>query len=122
MQNTYIDYAQQTCDAIEILVNNALNKAKFDRTIQATVVNCVDEDKGLYKIKQQDAVYTATAINKYVVYKPQALVYVLIPEGDYSKEKKILSAVGTNKDDLSEIIKKIDEIDNRLAKIEKELF
>ena len=120
MQNTYMDYAQGTCDAIEILVNSALSKAKFDRTIQASIVECIDEEKNIYKIRQQDATYNATAANPGIIYKPGTTVYILIPENDYSKEKKIIASIGDI--GVNKLAKEIAELNERLTKIEQELF
>ena len=44
---------QSICDAIEVITNNAISKAGFDRTIQATIVACMNEATGKYKIKYQ---------------------------------------------------------------------
>lgn len=84
---------QNICDAVDIIVNRAISQAGFDRTISAIVVECVDQVVGKYKVKYQDSVYYATSDNSTTVYNVNSEVYVLIPSGDFSKEKKILGTV-----------------------------
>ena len=84
---------QNICDAVDIIVNRAISQAGFDRTISAIVVECVDQVIGKYKVKYQDSVYYATSDNSTTVYNVNSEVYVLIPSGDFSKEKKILGTV-----------------------------
>ena len=83
---------QQFCDAVDILVDRAISLANFDKTVQATVQECVDETVGKYKVKFQNSVYYATADTS-VKYGKNSLVYLLVPGGDFSKEKKIIGTV-----------------------------
>ena len=78
---------QNICDAVDILVNRAISQANFDKTISAIVVECVDEVSGRYKVRYQEGTYYATSDNA-AHYGVNTEVYVLIPGGDFSKEKK----------------------------------
>ena len=84
---------QSICDAVDIIVNRAISQAGFDKTISAVVVECIDQVVGKYKVKYQDSVYYATSDNASTVYNTNSEVYVLIPGGDFSKDKKILGTV-----------------------------
>lgn len=83
---------QNICDAVDILVNRAISQANFDKTISAIVVECVDEVSGRYKVRYQEGTYYATSDNA-AHYGVNTEVYVLIPGGDFSKEKKIIGSV-----------------------------
>ena len=81
---------QQICDAIEVIVQQAISQADFDKTIQATVLSCEDETIGKYKVRYQDSTFYAYANNSEVTYTDGSVVYVLIPGNDTSKDKTIL--------------------------------
>ena len=83
---------QNICDAVDILVNRAISQANFDKTISAIVVECIDEVSGRYKVRYQEGTYYATSDNA-AHYGVNTEVYVLIPGGDFSKEKKIIGSV-----------------------------
>ena len=89
----HLDYTNNVLNAIDILVDRAISKAGYDQTIPAIVMECVDGNKGLYRVKYQDAIYTATTDNPSIVYSNGSLVYVLIPGNDFSREKKITGAI-----------------------------
>ena len=80
------------CQAIDIIVNKAMAGAKYDKTIQATVVSCVDATIGKYKVKYQDSTFYAYSSSSEVTYLKGANVYVLIPGNDMSNDKTILGA------------------------------
>lgn len=48
-------------DAIQVLVDNAVDNADYDKTIQATIVTCLDKAIGQYKVKFQDSTFIAYA-------------------------------------------------------------
>ena len=79
--------------SIDILIDKAMTSAKFDKTINALIDSCVDAATGRYKIKYQDALYYATSNSIDDKYADNSEVYVLIPQGDFSKPKKILGKV-----------------------------
>lgn len=85
---------QNICDAIEVIANNIVSKAGFDKTIQATIISCVDELTGKYKVKYQDNTLYAYASNVDKKYSKGNRVYVLIPGNDMTRDKTILGTVG----------------------------
>lgn len=87
-------YEDKLIEAIQYVVQNAVDNAPFDRTVQATIVSCIDQTIGKYKCKYQDAIFYAYATSSNNQYNPGNDVYVLIPANDTSREKTIL---GTTK-------------------------
>lgn len=87
------DMIENFCQASEIIVASKLAELKFDKTIQAKIVQCADESLGKYKIKYQDTTTYAYAIDSSIKYKNNISVYVSIQEGDINKNKTILGTV-----------------------------
>ena len=81
------------CDAIELLIDHAISQASFDRTIQATVIRCVDPSIGKYLIRYQDSTFYAYSNNIAITYGDNTGVYILIPSNDMNKDKSIIGAV-----------------------------
>ena len=79
-------------DATEILVNNSVQKAGYDKTIQAQIVSCEDATIGKYRCRYQDAIMYAYAYNPDITYNKGAYVYILVSNNDMKKEKTILGA------------------------------
>ena len=77
------------CDAIELLVDNAVAKAQYDKTIQGTVIKCIDATIGKYLIKYQDSTFNAYASGSGVSYPDGTGVYILVPGNDMSRDKTI---------------------------------
>ena len=90
MENSY---ENKICEAIEYIVKQAVETAPYDKTIQATIVKCVDSTIGQYQVKYQDSKFYAYATSSEVSYSNNALVYVLIPSNDMSRDKTILGTV-----------------------------
>lgn len=89
--NTSIE--KNICEAVDIIVKKALSEASYDKTIQATVIECVDALSGKYKIRYQDSIFYAYSNNIDTTYNKNASVYVLFPGNDSSKDKTILGTV-----------------------------
>jgi len=88
-----VNYENQILDAIETMVDNAVSKAGYDRTIQGTIISLEDAETGKYKIKYQDSEIEAYSSNIDIKYPEGTLVYITIPNNDFSKTKTILDTV-----------------------------
>lgn len=88
-----MDIENKLIDAIEAVVNNAIEKATFDKTIQGVVSKCEDPTIGKYTIKYQDSSFYAYSTSSEVKYKNGVSVYILVPGNDMSQDKTILGAV-----------------------------
>ena len=86
---------EQILNASDIIVNNAIQKAGYDKTIQAQVISCEDATIGKYKCRHQDSTFYAYSNNTDLTYTSGAYVYIHIPGNDMSKQKTILGT--TNK-------------------------
>lgn len=86
-------YENQICEAIEYIVDHAIARADFDKTIKATIVNCIDETIGQYKVKYQNSTFHAYSNSTEVTYSSGTDVYILIPGNDMSSTKTILGSV-----------------------------
>ena len=85
-------YENQILDAIEQIVDSKIANAGYDKTIQATIVNCEDATIGKYKVSYQNSVFYAYANSSEISYANGADVYILIPNGDMSRDKTILGS------------------------------
>lgn len=86
-------YEDKICEAIEYIVDNAINKAEYDKTIQATVVKVIDQTIGKYSVKYQDSIFYAYSNSIDTKYNQGTDVYVLIPGNDTGRDKTILGAI-----------------------------
>lgn len=87
-----MNVSQNVLDAIDILTDNAVQKAKYDKTIQAMILSCQDETIGQYRCKYQDSTIIAFSTNTDVIYTQGSMVYIQVPQGDFSKQKTILGS------------------------------
>ena len=77
---------------INIVTSKKISEAGYDKTVQGIVLSCVDANIGKYKIQYQDSYWFAYSNNVNITYSPGSSVYVLVPNGDMSKDKTILGA------------------------------
>lgn len=81
------------CEAIEYIVNNAVENASYDKTIQASIISCIDATIGKYKVKYQDSSFYAYSQTTETTYLSGDDVYILVPGNDMSRDKTILGTV-----------------------------
>ena len=87
------NYEDNILEAIETIVDSSIAKSNYDRTIQATIIKMVDKSLGQYKVKYQDSYFDASSVDTTIEYVEGTNVYILVPNGDMSKDKTILGAV-----------------------------
>lgn len=88
-----MSYETQILDAVQKLVDNAVENAGYDKTIQCKVLKIQDAALGKYRVKYQDSAFYAYSPSTDVTYPIGSLVYVLIPGNDMSHNKTILGSV-----------------------------
>ena len=76
-------------NAIDYLVNNRIDKINKDTTITCTVKKCENALTGQYSVNYNGGFLTAYA-QENVSYDENASVFVLVPEGDFTKRKLII--------------------------------
>ena len=86
--------SEKVLDAIELLAANSVERAGYDRTIQAQILSCQDATIGKYRCRYQDAIFYAYSNSTDINYSARSYVYILVPGNDMSKQKTIL---GTTK-------------------------
>ena len=62
-------------------------------TIEAKIVEVVDEGKGIYKVQYLGNTFEASSPSTEIVYNVDDVVYVVVPDGNFDKNKIILSPV-----------------------------
>lgn len=87
------DVNNKILDAIELLAKNSVERAGYDKTIQAQIISCQDPSIGKYKCKYQDAMFYAYVGNPEITLTNNTYVYVLVPENNMSKDKTIIGTV-----------------------------
>lgn len=83
----------QLLDAVQVIVEDAVNKAEYDKTVQAIIAQCISATQGKYSVKYLGGYFEAFAQNPDIIYTPGTQVYVLIPGNNMSKTKTILGTV-----------------------------
>ena len=89
----------QILDAFGIVIDSQLRKLKFDKTIQASIVQSIDASAGSYKVRYQNSTFTAYSTDPNIEYKQGDSVYVSIHMNNVEQNSTILGTVsklGTN--------------------------
>ena len=82
--------------AMDALVQNRLAGLDYDKTIKAKIIK--DKGNGLYLVEQDGVIkFDAQAINN-TTYNINDEVYILVPQGDFSSSKVIVSKSKLNDD------------------------
>ncbi len=90
--NTVAEINKALCESARIIAEKVVEESRFDKTIKATVITCLDVGKGLYKLKYQDIVFEAYSMAYNAIYKNGTSVYVLVPNNDMGNQKVILGS------------------------------
>ena len=106
-----VNYENQILNAIETLVNNAVSKAEYDKTIKGIIVKCVDESQNKYVVKYQDSTFYAYANEGQSIFPDGTLVYILIPGNDMTQRKSIIDSVTNLGEDYIDVVESNDRYD-----------
>lgn len=87
------DIQQNLLDAMQILSQQAANNTGADKTIKAVIKEIVDAGKNIYIIEYGGNKFEAGSFGS--SYQIGDIVYVLIPQGDFSQNKVILGNAGS---------------------------
>lgn len=85
-------------NAINTLVNNRIDKIQADKTVTATIIQCSNALTGEYIVSYNGGRMYAYA-QEGASYTQNQSVYVLVPEGDFTKKKTIVSKTQALEDD-----------------------
>lgn len=95
------NYSEQLINSIQLITDKAIQQLKFDKTIQAEVLEILDISIGKYKIKYNGNEFSAFANDLTYVYEIGDNVFVKIPEGDFSNKKFIENKVANKTSNYS---------------------
>ena len=84
-----MDYNEIICQAIDTIVQQRLSSISFNRTISCIITDDSQRTKGKYRVQYGSMSFYAYSEN--LTYNNNETVHVLIPNGDFSSQKLILS-------------------------------
>ncbi len=87
------NYEDKILEAIQLVVDNAISTADFDKTIQCTVKRVEDATIGKYVLTYQNSTFYAYSTNTDTSYTVGTEVYVVVPGNDMSNDKIIIGSV-----------------------------
>lgn len=87
------DIQKSLLESFGILANNATKKSPNTITVEAEILNVEDFGLNSYKVEYMNNKFVAYANTQSVQYTKGDKVYILVPNGDFSKEKIILGTV-----------------------------
>lgn len=91
---------QSLLDAMNSIAQSSVKASNATLTIECTVEEVVDAGLQIYQVKYRDNSFNVSSSSG--AYEVGDIVYVLVPEGDFSKPKIILGAVTTSSVNLDE--------------------
>lgn len=92
----YFNYGEALCDAVDIILSEKLKGLEHDITKVCTIVDDTYKKLGKYTVKDDSIKYDAYSIE--TNYNIDDQVFVIIPNGDYSMQKHIISKVVSEND------------------------
>lgn len=97
-------YENNILEAVEIITNQKIDEADFNKTVQATIIKMIDAASAHYLVKYQDSRFDAFAVNKTKQYQDGQNVYVLFPGNDTKQDKMIIGPVEKNAEFVTTIV------------------
>ena len=91
-------YQESLLNAMDILVENRVNQIATDKTITATIITCTNILTNEYKVSYDGGSMYAYG-QEGASYSENTTVYVLVPEGDFTKRKIIVGKANLSEDD-----------------------
>lgn len=84
-----VDLQNSLLNTCSIIADNAASASAADKTIECQIIDAEKADEGIYKVQYTENYFTAYSTNGFV-YKEEDYVYILVPQGDFNKNKIIL--------------------------------
>lgn len=81
--------SESLLQAIQLVSEKTNSRLQFDKTIRATIKEVQDIPSGQYRVENESGEFTAYSQNISHVFAVGDIVYVKIPQGDYSNKKII---------------------------------
>ena len=84
------NYSENLFQSVDMIVSERLKQISFDQTIIGKIIKKEQiNEVWVYQIQSDNITFQATALEE-KEYEVNQNVYILIPQGDYTAEKKIL--------------------------------
>ena len=83
-----VDYADIICQAVDEIVSKRLESINYDNTITCSVVDASKAKTGTYTVTDGSTNFTAYSVS--TEYKVNDVVYVTIPNNDFTRQKIII--------------------------------
>lgn len=93
---TQSDMTTALTEAIQTISKSNANAISSTLVVEAEIVDVIDAGLGTYKIKYLGNVFEANAAHTEIAYEINDLVNVIIPNGDFNKNKIILSPINAS--------------------------
>ena len=78
------------CDAIAIMVNQAVENAQYNKTLEGKIIACIDADHQKYRVLYQDSFFYAYNLDKKTSYNINDIVYISIFNNNLDSTKIII--------------------------------
>lgn len=104
------NYTDNVIQAIETIVDQKLNSVNFDRTEICKIISQDQDDKQKYWASNGNMRFEVYSLEPNQFYSPNAQVYVLVPKGDYSSRKVIISGYSEQRDTTVNYSKLFDNV------------
>lgn len=85
------DYCEIFCQAVDTIVNQAVERLNFDKTIACTIIDASKASQGIYTVS--DGSLEFDAMSSVTSYQEKDGVYVTIPQNDFDQNKIITGKI-----------------------------
>lgn len=83
------DFTENLFQSIDTIVSARLANLPYDQTLECEIININEVEEGKYLVRYQGSTFIALSSNK--TYKIGDMVYVQVPQGDFTQDKFIVS-------------------------------
>lgn len=109
-------------DTIDRMVDAAISKAKYDKTITATIVKCEDAVAGKYRVKYKENYLPAYSLDTSISYSNGQSVFIQVPESDFGKTKTIIGLAKGTEREAQNIGSIVDSEDKHYFELSKTIY
>lgn len=109
---TVNDINDSLIKAMEMLAKKNDNDLQTTLTIEATVIETLNEATGAYTVEYLGSRFTAYALTTDISYVVDDRVYVLVPNGDFTSQKMILGYPTSKLDDEGSAKEDLEKVSN----------
>lgn len=101
-------YQQNLLQSMQVVANSAVQGISYDKTVLCKIEDITQRDQGKYVVSENTVKFTAYSTE--TKYAKNTMVYVVIPNGDYSMQKIIIGKQIKNTDEPYVFVNPFDTI------------